>query len=249
MQDTKQGFPDDYDRQLARAAEGAAEFAHTLAEWPGGHAAAPLDTYKFYAGEGGIRVPLIVSGVPGSTANRIQSALTHVNDIVPTLLELAGVAHPGSSYRGQPVQPMAGHSLVPVLTGQADRVYPQDTPLGYELSGNAALFKGDLKLVRNLPPVGDGQWHLYDLRTDPGETQDLRDAQPQIYAQMQADYATYARDHGVLAMPEGYNPTRQVLINSMFNYWIPVYRTPVLLALAALVLFVWLRRRGRRGSR
>jgi len=208
--------------------------------------AAPLDTYKFYAGEGGIRVPLIVSGVPGSTANRIQSALTHVNDIVPTLLELAGVAHPGSSYKGQPVQPMAGHSLVPVLTGQADRVYPKDTPLGYELSGNAALFRGDLKLVRNMPPIGDNQWHLFDLRTDPGETRDLRAALPQVFAQMQADYAVYARDHGVLPMPEGYSPTRQVLINSMFSYWIPAYRMPVLLTLATLVLFVLLRRRRRR---
>lgn len=208
--------------------------------------AAPLDTYKFYAGEGGIRVPLIVSGVPGSTANRVQSALTHVNDIVPTLLELAGVPHPGVRYKGQPVQPLAGRSLLPVLTGQAQQVYPPDIPIGYELSGNAALFKGDLKLVRNLPPVGDGQWHLYDLRTDPGETQDLRDAQPQVFARMQADYAAYARDHGVLPMPEGYNPTRQVLINSMFNYWIPAYRTPVLLVLTALVLFLVLRRRRRR---
>lgn len=191
-------------------------------------------------------MPLIVSGVPGSTANRIQSALTHVNDIVPTLLELAGVAHPGSSYKGQPVQPMAGHSLVPVLTGQADRDYPKDTPLGYELSGNAALFRGDLKLVRNMPPIGDNQWHLFDLRTDPGETRDLRAALPQVFAQMQADYAVYARDHGVLPMPEGYSPTRQVLINSMFSYWIPAYRMPVLLTLATLVLFVLLRRRRRR---
>jgi arylsulfatase A-like enzyme len=209
--------------------------------------AAPLNTYKFYAGEGGIRVPLIVAGVPGGAANRIQGALTHVNDIVPTLLELAGVPHPGTRYKGQPVQPLAGRSLVPVLTGQADRVYPPDTPIGYELSGNAALFKGDLKLVRNLPPVGDNQWHLYDLRTDPGETQDLRDAQPQAFAQMQADYAAYARDHGVLPMPEGYNPSRQVLINSMFSYWIPTYRIPALLTLATLVLMVlWLRRRRRR---
>ena len=150
-------------------------------------------------------------------------------------------------YQDQPVQPLAGRSLVPVLTGQADRVYPPDTPIGYELSGNAALFKGDLKLVRNLPPVGDDQWHLYDLRTDPGETQDLRDAQPQAFAQMQADYAAYARDHGVLPMPEGYDPSRQVLINSMFSYWIPTYRTPALLTLATLVLMaLWLRRRRRR---
>ncbi len=208
--------------------------------------AAPLDTYKFYAGEGGIRVPLIVAGVPGSTANRIQGALTHVNDIVPTLLDLAGVVHPGTRYQGQPVQPLAGHSLVPILTGQTDKVYPSEQPIGYELSGNAALFKGDLKLVRNMPPIGDNQWHLFDLRTDPGETRDLRNAQPQLFAQMQADYATYAREHGVLPMPKGYDPSQQVLINSMFNYWFPTYRNPALLTLAVLVLIVVLRRHRRR---
>ncbi len=208
--------------------------------------AAPLNTYKFYSGEGGIRVPLIIAGVPGSTTSRIQSALTHVNDIVPTLLELAGVTHPGTRYKGQPVQPLAGRSLVPVLTGRADKVYPMDTPIGYELSGNAALFKGDLKLVRNMPPIGDNQWHLFDLRTDPGETRDLRELQPQLFAQMQADYASYAREHGVLTMPDGYDPSRQVLINSMYNYWIPAYRTPALLVLAALVLLLLLRRHRRR---
>lgn len=208
--------------------------------------AAPLDTFKFYAGEGGIRVPLIVAGVAGSTANQIQPTLTHVNDIVPTLLDIAGVTHPGSRYKDRPVQPLGGRSLLPVLTGQADRVHPPDAAIGYELSGNAALFKGDLKLVRNLPPVGDGQWRLYDIRKDPGETRDLRDAMPQAWQQMQADYAAYARSHGVLPMPDGYDPTWQVLINSMYNYWIPTYRTPVTAALASLALLIAWRRRKRR---
>ncbi len=210
--------------------------------------AAPLDTFKFYAGEGGIRVPLIVSGVAGASGNRILPALAHVNDIVPTLLELAGVKHPGTRYREQSVHALAGRSLLPVLTGQADRVHPVDSTIGYELAGNSALFKGDLKLVRNQAPVGDGAWHLYDIRTDPGETRDLRDQQPQVFAQMQTDYAHYARSHGVLAMPEGYDPGQQVLINSLLNYWIPTYSPPVLLALAGLAVFVFLRRR-KRGSK
>lgn len=201
-------------------------------------AASPLSTFKFYAGEGGIRVPLIIAGVPGAPANQIHHSLTHVNDIVPTLLDLAQLRHPGTRWRGQPVEPLAGRSLLPALRGDPGPIRPPDQPLGYELSGNQALFKGDLKLVRNLPPVGDGQWHLYDLRTDPGETRDLRTSLPQAFDAMRADYEAYARSHGVLPMPEGYDPVRQVLINSFINYWIPTYRTPVLLALAGLVLLV-----------
>ena len=212
-------------------------------------AASPLSTYKFYAGEGGIRVPLIIAGVPGGPANQIHHSLAHVNDIVPTLLELAQVPAPGGTYRGQPVEPLAGRSLLPALRGDPAPVHPPDKAIGYELSGNEALFKGDLKLVRNLPPMGDGQWHLYDLRTDPGETRDLRSAQPQAFEALRADYEAYARSHGVLPMPEGYDPVRQVLINSFINYWIPTYRTHALVAMAGLAALLWLALRRRRHRR
>ena len=208
----------------------------------------PLNTYKFYAGEGGIRVPLIISGVAGMPQNRIHHSLAHVNDIVPTLLELAQVPKPGGSYQGRTIEPMHGVSLLPVLQGTAQRVHAPDKPIGYELSGNLALFKGDLKLVKNSPPVGDGQWRLFDIVKDPGETQDLQQQLPEVFKAMQTDYAAYASAHGVLPMPEGYSPTRQVLINSFVNYWIPAYKTPVLVVLLGLGLLVtgWVVRRRRR---
>lgn len=210
--------------------------------------ASPLNTYKFYAGEGGIRVPLIISGVAGMAQNQVHAGLTHVTDIVPTLLDIARLQHPGARGSGQAIEPPSGRSLLPVLADPAQRVRSADTPLGYELSGNKALFKGDLKLVSNLPPVGDGQWHLYDLRQDPGETRDLREQRPQDFEALQKDYAAWAREHGVLPMPDGYSPTRQVMINSFVNYWIPAYRNTALavlagLAAAVVVFVVWRRRR------
>lgn len=185
--------------------------------------ASPLSTYKFYAGEGGIRVPMLIAGVKGSKPQQIQTALTHVTDIAPTLLDLAGVQAPGNRYKDQDVEPMVGKSLLPVLTGKAQAVRGEREVLGYELSGNAAIFKGDLKLVVNLPPVGDGKWHLYDMLKDPGETNDRIDQMPEVVRGMSADYDRYAQQNGVLAMPKDYNPQRQVLINSFFNYWWPTY--------------------------
>jgi arylsulfatase/uncharacterized sulfatase len=211
--------------------------------------ASPLATYKFYAGEGGIRTPLFIAGGTGTRPNRISSALTHVTDIAPTLLDLARVGGPGARYRNQPVEPMVGRSLLPLLQGAADAVRRPDEALGYELSGNQALFRGTLKLVKNLPPVGDGQWHLYDLRTDPGETKDLRAERVQEFETMQVAYAQYARDNGVLTIPEGYNPQRQVLLNSIERYWWPQYRGVVLGVLGLLLLALvwrWRRRRQRR---
>ena len=210
-------------------------------------AAAPLSSYKFYSGEGGIRVPLIISGVAGMAQNQVHHSLAHVKDITPTLLELAQVARPPGDYQGRPVELMTGSSLLPVLKGTAARVHAADEAIGYELSGNEALFKGDLKLIKNIPPLGDGQWHLYDIRTDPGETQDLQQQMPAAFATMQTQYAAYARANGVLPMPAGYDPIQQVMINSLINVYVPRYRNAALVAgLAVIGLVFYLRRRWKR---
>jgi len=210
-------------------------------------ATSPLSTYKFFAGEGGIRVPLIISGVPNMAKDskaRVHQSLTHVNDIVPTLLDLAKVQHPGTTYKGQTIYPLTGHSLLPVISGAAKRVRGPDEVLGYELSGNKALFKGDYKLLSNLAPVGDGQWHLYNIVQDPGETQDLQQALPELFQTLQVDYAKWSKANGVLDMPKAYDPIEQVIVNSLvFVYW-PRYQWHLIGFLAALVFsLLWFWRR------
>ena len=212
-------------------------------------ATSPLSTYKFFAGEGGIRVPLIISGVPNMVIDaspRIHQSLTHVNDIVPTLLDLAKVQHPGTTYKGQTIYPLTGHSLLPVISGTAKRVRGPDEVLGYELSGNKALFKGDYKLLSNLAPVGDGQWHLYNIVKDPGETQDLQQALPELFQTLQADYAKWSKANGVLDMPKAYDPIEQVIVNSLvFVYW-PRYQWHLMTFFSALVfglLWFWRRKK------
>ena len=212
--------------------------------------ASPLSGYKFYAAEGGIRVPMFIAGVPGGRNELIAAGLTHVTDIAPTLLALAQVPSPGARYRDQAVQTMSGRSLLPVIKGEALAVRSPKEPLGYELSGNQALFRGDLKLVRNSPPVGDGNWHLYDIGKDPGETRDLQAELPEQFAAMKEDYARYAQSHGVLPMPDGYNPVRAVLINTIYNYWLPTYGVTAGLGSATVLLgamaWWWRRRRAQR---
>ena len=60
---------------------------------------------------------------------------------------------------------------------------------------------------------------------------------PQPFTAMRADYAAWAQANGVLAMPEGYSPVKQVFINSIVNYWMPTYG---LQSLAVLVLLLGL---------
>lgn len=216
-------------------------------------AASPLSGYKFSATEGGLRVPLIIAW-PGNAALRaggVSDGLAHVTDIVPTLTELAGVPGHGGAWQGKAVEPVTGRSLVPALTGQVASVHG-DAPLGYELSGNAALFRGDYKLVRNLAPTGDGKWRLYNLRNDPGETRDLAAAMPDRFAAMLADYRAYAKANGVLAMPAGYTADEQINRYAFEQQGrkrlirLGLWAGGIVLLLSA---FVWHRRRRRRARR
>jgi arylsulfatase/uncharacterized sulfatase len=236
-----------YTRQLDRLGSKGA-FTSIGPSWASA-AASPLSGYKFFAGEGGLRAPLIVSGVPGIQANHIAKTFTHVTDIVPTLLEVAGIKPHDGHYQGKAVEPLIGSSLVPVLQGSAERVHPEDQAIGYELSGSAALFKGDYKLVKSLKPVGNEQWHLYNIATDPGEVVDLQLQMPQRFQSMQAGYAEYARANGVLPMPVGYDYMRQGQLYALKHVVMPKLKAaapPVVAIIALLVgVLVWHRRRKR----
>lgn len=175
-------------------------------EWAAA-ASSPGSLFKFYTTEGGIRVPLVMAGPGVKQASRVTTP-TFVTDVVPTVLELAGVEPQGGVA-------ITGKSLGPVLRGEAERTHAPDATIGVEVSGNAALFKGDLKLMRNLPPWGDGAWHVYDIAQDPGETNDLAPSRPELLAELQRDYQTYEREFGVLPLPDGYDIHHQVVINSL----------------------------------
>jgi arylsulfatase A-like enzyme len=234
-----------YTRELDRLGSKGA-FTSIGPSWASA-AASPFSGYKFFAGEGGLRTPLIVAGVPGIQSNHIAKTFTHVTDIVPTLLEVAGVPAHNGEYQGRAVEPLIGSSLVPVLQGTAERVHPEDQAIGYELSGSAALFKGDYKLVKSLKPVGNEQWHLYNIVTDPGETIDLQAQIPERFQRMQADYAEYARVNGVLPMPVGYDYMHQGQMYALKHVVIPKLKAvaPPLVAVVVLLVgvVVWRRRR------
>ncbi|WP_081984735.1 arylsulfatase [Sphingomonas sp. 35-24ZXX] len=206
-------------------------------------AASPGAMFKFYTSEGGLHVPMVMAG-PGVTPAAPSGAMTTVSDIAPTLLALAGETADGTAFDGL--------SLMPVLTGASDTVRSAEVATGFEVSGNAALFKGSYKLVRNLAPYGDGVWRLFDIASDPGETRDLSKEQPAKFRELMADYRLYAKRNGVLEMPEGYDSTRQIASNTLRKL---VARYAAALAVASAVLVVgsyallrWIRRRRRRSA-
>ncbi len=194
-----QGYHQDYDRLGEKGSYGyiGPEFASA--------AASPSAFFKFYAGEGGLRVPLIFSGkgIPKETS---QHAFSLVTDITPTILSLAGIAAPKVPTAG----PMTGRSLHKLLLGEQQEVYASNEPVGMEAAGHGALYKGDFKLVRNGRPYGDGLWRLHNLKNDPGEIVDLSQDEPQIFAELIKDYDAYTKKYGVLEMGINYEPFNEI---------------------------------------
>ena len=203
-------------------------------------AASPGAMFKFYSAEGGLHVPMIMAG-PGIAPAAPSAAMTTVSDIAPTLLAMAGGAADASAFDGR--------SLVPLLAGQADAVRTPETATGFEVSGNAALFKGSYKLVRNLKPYGDGVWRLYDIATDPGETRDLSRSDPAKFKEMMAEYRAYAKRNAVLEMPEGYDSTVQIGKNTVrkmaARYWYVLLGAGLLVIAMLYGAHRLLRRKGR----
>lgn len=199
--------------------------------------ASPLKGYKFSTWEGGVRVPFIVTLPPAMAQARggVASAPAHAVDLVPTLLDVAGV----SGRAG-----LEGRSLLPALGDPAATIHPAEEAIGHELSGNAVLYQGALKLVKNLPPYGDGQWHLHDIMADPGETRDLAAAQPERAAAMQAAWADWAKANQVLPMPAGYSAPAQIQANALSDLLWPRL-APLAAALWLLLVGLWTARRWR----
>ena len=130
----------------------------------------PYREYKHWVHEGGIATPLIVHWPDGIDAqNEWRDQPTHLIDVTPTLLELAGAEHP-VSHRGQPTLPLEGVSLIPSFRNSP---VPRAQPLCWEHEGNRAIrladSDGDWKLVaKNRKP-----WELYELSVDRTESRDL----------------------------------------------------------------------------
>lgn len=203
-------------------------------------AASPLGHYKFHSGEGGMRVPMIVSGP--ALAEQHQGEITHskafVKDIAPTILALAGTQHPGTEYRGKTIEPNTGINLLPVINAQAESVYSEQDVIAYEIGGNAGLIKGDYKITLNRSEPNDGRWHLYHLLSDPGETIAIEQEQPTVFSELLSEYEIYARDNGVMPVPKGYQQLKQIARNGVKTRLSKALGSPIGIALGLLSMAI-----------
>jgi len=166
----------------------------------GSASAGPLDLFKMTVAEGGIRSPLIVAG-PGVEGGRQVDAFSYVTDVMPTLLDVAGIEAP-NEFNGHEIEPMQGRSLSSVLAGQTDRIYGPDDFVSGEMQNGKWTRQGDFKAVSVSPPYGSGEWKLFNIVSDPSETRDLAKDEPERLTRLQAAWDRYAEDVGVILIAQ-----------------------------------------------
>jgi arylsulfatase A-like enzyme len=172
--------------------------ASTYAIYPVGWALAmntPYQWTKQVASHfGGTRDGMIVRwGDRIAAKGEIRQQFHHVIDIVPTILEAAGIPHP-QEVGGVTQQPIEGTSLM-YSFDDADAP-DRRTRQYFEMIGNRGIYDAGWTAVtrHGIPwimvsqgerPFGDDVWELYDIERDWSQAHDLAAEHPEKLAELQ----------------------------------------------------------------
>ncbi len=156
----------------------------------------PYTYWKAESYEGGVHTPLVAFWPNGIKAKKgsFSAQVGHVMDFMSTFAELAGATYP-KNYKGHPITPTTGLSLVPSFQGKAA---PGHETLFNEHFGARYARSGDWKLVS---PSRDSSWHLFNLAIDRSETRDVAAQYPEKVRQLTQLWRQWANTHQVFPKP------------------------------------------------
>ncbi len=155
----------------------------------------PFREYKHWVHEGGISTPLVVSWPAGIKAKgKLRHQPSHLIDIMATCIDAAGASYP-KEYKGEPIKPTEGVSLLPALVKDKPM---QREAIYWEHEGNRAIRVGKFKLVAK---GRKGKWELYDVQADRSEMHNLAGAEPQRVKQLADMWQVYAERANVIPWP------------------------------------------------
>ena len=191
---------------------GSAESERTIGVSWANAATGGLQWWKWFIGEGGIRVPMMIVP-PGAfsestdRSGQISNAVISVKDLPMTILDYAGVKHPETSYNGKEIVKPSGVTARPFLEGTSEVVRTEENWYAFELFGNGYLMQGDFKLMKVREGMfGDGQWHLFNVVADPSEMNPLESDMPEKFESMKSLYLAYAEENNIMEVEEDWNP-------------------------------------------
>lgn len=153
----------------------------------------PYRRHKTWTHEGGISTPLILSWPDGiEDSNSIRRGVGHVIDIVPTILELAGI----DANAIEP--PIPGRSLMPIVRNVEQKTDRRDErTLWWFHDGHRAVLD---ETTRWKAVAAEGEpWELYDLSIDRIESNDLAHQHPDRLRSLVSAWIEGLKEHLDLA--------------------------------------------------
>lgn len=170
---------------------------------------APFKMAKQFASHlGGTRNGMVVSWPKGIEARGVRSQYSHVIDIAPTILDVAGIQSP-QSVNGVEQQPVDGISLA--YSFASPEALEQRKTQYFEMMGNRAIYH-DGWLASSTPPSApwskqptsalpsDYEWELYDLRADFAQGNDIASLHPEKLTQLQELFSEEAARNQVFPL-------------------------------------------------
>jgi arylsulfatase A-like enzyme len=185
---------------------------------------------------GGITNGLIVSW-PGhiQAHGEVRSQFSHLNDILPTILEAANIPAP-RTVNGVEQQKIDGTSLVYSFDNAAAPT--RHRTQYFELAANRSIYNDGWfanTVPRRLPwetspPAGRAdtsyEWQLYDLRTDYSQSRDLAASNPAKLEELKALFDSEARANNVYPLNDnmaldriGIGAVARRFSRTNFHYW------------------------------
>jgi len=170
---------------------------------------APFPWAKRYGSHlGGLRNAMVLSW-PGhiKQPGTLRSQYLHVSDIMPTLLDVAGIKPP-EILDGVPQQPVTGISLRYTLDAPA--APSRRTAQVYGMAQNLSIYKDGWVAAttpmatpwENTPPapvpIGQRKWELYNLDTDFSEAHDLASLNPAKLTELKDQFWAESAMAGIL---------------------------------------------------
>jgi arylsulfatase A-like enzyme len=161
---------------------------------------------------GGTRQGLVVSW-PGhiSDAGGMRAQFHHVIDIVPTILEAAGIKAP-DIVSGIQQKPIEGVSMLYTFDKANENAPSKHDTQYFEMVGNRAIYHDGwiaattppaapwLLATGKLPELNQYRWELYNIAKDYSENDDLSAKMPEKLKEMQALFATEADKNNVFPL-------------------------------------------------
>jgi len=166
----------------------------------------PFRLFKRHISEGGLRIPMIISGgylnsIPSSKSKyrTINPHVFTVRDIAPTIQEIVGVEYPTKTYKDRELLPQTGKSFAKVIRETPTfSIHPKEEIFGWELFKRKAVQKNDWKILWIEPDFGKGNWELFNLKEDPSELNDLAEKYPDKLKEMINAWEQYQQDNNVI---------------------------------------------------